>query len=87
MGELVGEDRLHLGLVRGAALSPVVAQTTALLGLRPVAKALGTSVSAIATLGFCMSARAHRRSTAPWSAGGLLGGHQPAVHPQECDLS
>ena len=52
---------------------PVVAQTTASLGLRPVAKALGTSLSAMATRGFGMSARAQSRSTMPWSWGASAG--------------
>src|SRR4029453_5469064 len=42
---------------------PVVTQTTACCWLRPVAKALGRSVSAMATLGLGMSARAQSRST------------------------
>ena len=54
-------------------MSPVVAHTTALLGLRPVAKALGTSVSATATRGFFMSAMAQSRSMAPWSWGACSG--------------
>ena len=52
---------------------PVVAHTTARCGLRPVANALGTSVSAIATLGFGMSASAHSRSTMPCSCGASSG--------------
>ena len=43
------------------------------LGLRPVAKALGMSASAMATRGFGMSARAHRRSTTPCSSGSCSG--------------
>ncbi len=54
-------------------ISPVVAQTTALFGLRPVAKALGTSVSATATRGFFMSARAQRRSMTPCNWGACSG--------------
>ncbi len=54
-------------------MRPEVAHTTALLGLRPVAKALGTSVSAMATRGFFMSARAHSRSMTPWSWGACSG--------------
>ena len=42
---------------------PRVAQTTAWSALRPVAKAFGMSVSAIATRGLGMSASAHSRST------------------------
>ena len=52
---------------------PVVAHTTAALGLRPVAKALGMSVSAMATRGLGMSARAQSRSTAPCSSGASSG--------------
>ena len=44
---------------------PVVAHTTAALGLRPVANALGMSTSAIATRGLGMSASAQSRSTIP----------------------
>ena len=47
----------------------MVAHTTACLGLRPVAKALGTSVLAMATRGLGMSARAHSRSITPCSSG------------------
>ncbi len=54
-------------------ISPVVAHTTAELGLRPVAKALGTSVSAMATRGFFMSARAQSRSMTPCSWGACSG--------------
>ena len=54
-------------------MRPDVAHTTALLGLRPVANALGTSVSARATRGFFMSARAHSRSITPWSSGACSG--------------
>ncbi len=53
--------------------SPVVTQTTAALGLRPVANAFGTSVVAIATLGLGMSASAHSRSTTPCSSGACSG--------------
>ena len=53
--------------------SPVVAHTTAALGLRPVAKALGTSVWAMATRGLGMSASAHRRSITPCSSGASCG--------------
>ncbi len=48
-------------------------QTTAALGLRPVAKALGMSVVAMATRGLGMSASAHRRSTTPCSSGACSG--------------
>ena len=52
---------------------PVVTQTTAALGLRPVANALGTSVCAMATRGLGMSANATRRSITPWSSGACSG--------------
>ena len=52
---------------------PVVQHTTARFWLRPVAKALGTSVSAMATRGFGMSDIAHRRSTTPCSSGASAG--------------
>src|SRR4029450_13548597 len=52
---------------------PVVTQTTACWELRPVAKALGRSVSAIATLGLGMSARAQSRSTI-WCSSGACSG-------------
>ena len=52
---------------------PLVTHTTDDLGLRPVAKALGMSVVAMATFGLGMSASAHRRSTTPWSWGACSG--------------
>ncbi len=48
---------------------PVVAQTVALLGERPMAKALGICVSAIATFGLGRSAWRHRRSIIACSSG------------------
>jgi hypothetical protein len=54
-------------------IRPFVAQTTARCGVRPVANALGTSVSAIATVGFGMSDSAHSRSTMPCSCGACSG--------------
>ena len=48
---------------------PVVTQTTDRLGERPVAKALGSAVSAIATRGLGMSAMAQSRSIIPCSSG------------------
>jgi len=50
-----------------------VAQTTALLGLRPVANAFGTSTSAIATAGLGMSAKAHNRSMTACNSGASAG--------------
>src|SRR4029453_17961747 len=52
---------------------PVVTQTTACCWLRPVAKALGRSVSAMATLGLGMSARAQSRSII-WCSSGACSG-------------
>ena len=66
--------------------SPQVTQTTAFLGLRPVAKALGMSVVAMATCGLGMSASAQRRSTTPWSCGRLLGRDLLGVHGVHGDL-
>src|SRR5262245_6396573 len=54
-------------------MMPVVTQTTAWSGDRPVANALGRSVWAIATRGFGMSARATRRSTMPCNSGASSG--------------
>ncbi len=48
---------------------PVVTQTAACLGERPVANAFGTGVSMIAIFGFGRSAIAQRRSTTSCSAG------------------
>ena len=50
-----------------------MAQTTARLGVRPVANAFGTSVSAMATVGFGMSATAQSRSMTPCSCGASSG--------------
>ena len=52
---------------------PVVAQTTARFGVRPVANALGRSESAIATAGFGRSDIAHSRSITPCSSGASSG--------------
>ena len=51
---------------------PVVTQTAACFGERPVANAFGTGVSMIAILGFGRSAIAHSRSTMSCSVGRLL---------------
>ena len=48
---------------------PVVTQTTARFGERPVANALGMSISEIPTRGLGISARAHSRSIMPCSSG------------------
>ena len=48
-------------------------QSTEFLLLRPVAKAFGIDVGAIATRGLSMSASAHSRSTMPCSAGACWG--------------
>ena len=52
---------------------PVVTQTTALSGERPVAKALGTDVSAIPTRGLGMSAIVQSRSIIACSSGACCG--------------
>ena len=49
--------------------SPVVTQTAACFGERPVANAFGTGVSMIATFGFGRSAIAQRRSIMSCSSG------------------
>ena len=72
MRQLVTEHALDLIGVE-AAHDPDVAHTTACFGLRPVANALGMSVSAIATCGFGMSAAAHSLSTIAWSSGASCG--------------
>ena len=66
-------------------MMPVVAQTTACFGERPVANALGTSVSAIATFGLGMSASAHSRSTIAVQLGRLLRRDLAAAHAVERD--
>src|SRR5215218_7802491 len=53
--------------------TPVVTQSTACFWFRPVAKALGMSLSAMATLGLGMSARAQSRSTI-WCSSGACSG-------------
>lgn len=50
-------------------MRPVVTQTTAWLALRPVANALGRSISETATWGLGMSAVAHSRSMTPCNWG------------------
>ena len=52
---------------------PVVAQTVALLGERPIAKAFGTSVSATAILGLGRSAWMQSRSIIAWRPGASSG--------------
>ncbi len=52
---------------------PVVTQTTARSGERPVANALGTGVSATPTRGLGMSASAQSRSIMPCSSGACSG--------------
>ena len=53
--------------------SPVVTTMTARFCDRPVAKAFGTSLSAMPTRGFGMSASAQMRSTTAWSCGACSG--------------
>ena len=52
---------------------PVVTHTTARSGERPVAKALGRSMSEMPTRGLGMSARAQSRSIMPCSSGASSG--------------
>ncbi len=52
---------------------PVVTQTTARFGERPVAKALGMSTSEMPTRGLGMSASAQSRSIMPCSSGASSG--------------
>ena len=54
-------------------MMPVVTQTTEWLGVRPVAKALGMSVTATATRGLGMSASTHSRSIIACSSGACSG--------------
>ena len=54
-------------------MMPVVTQTTARSGDRPVANALGMSISAMPTRGFGISASAHSRSIMPCSSGSSSG--------------
>ena len=54
-------------------ISPSVTHSTEFLLLRPVAKALGMRVGAIATRGLSMSASAHSRSTIACSSGASCG--------------
>ena len=55
-----------------SALAEILAQVRT-VGERPVANALGTSVSAMATFGLGMSASAQRRSTIACSCGASSG--------------
>ncbi len=54
-------------------MMPVVTHTAECLGERPVAKALGMSVTATATRGLGMSASAHSRSIMACSSGACSG--------------
>ena len=65
---------------------PVVTQTTELFWLRPVAKALGMSLSATATRGLGMSASAQSRSMVPCSCGYCSGVTSPGPHRPFGDL-
>ncbi len=62
-------------------------QTIARSGLRPVANAFGTSVSAIATLGFGVSDNAHSRSMTPCSCGASCGLTSRAPSARSATLS
>ena len=76
-------DRIALYAMHGRVVTPeeapqlhgIVDRLCALSDMpKPtVANALGTSVSAIATVGFGMSDRAHKRSTMPCSCGASSG--------------
>ena len=68
-------------------MMPWVTQTRALFWLRPVAKALGTSVMATATLGFGISARSTRRSIMAWSLGYSSGVTSVAFMERRTSLS
>ena len=59
---------------------PVVTQTTERSGERPVAKALGTSMSATPTRGLGMSASAHEPVDHAVQLGRLLRGHLAGAH-------
>ena len=65
----------------------MVTQSTEFLLLRPVAKAFGMRVGAIATRGLCMSASAHSRSTMPCSSGACCGVTSPAPAVRSAILS
>ncbi len=54
-------------------MMPVVTHTAECFGVRPVAKALGMSVTAMATRGLGMSASAHSRSIMACSSGAWCG--------------
>jgi hypothetical protein len=69
VAQLVGQDRFEFFVVESLHESSRVAQMTACLGLRPVAKALGISISATPTRGFSMLASRQRRSTISCSFG------------------
>ena len=65
---------------------PVVAQTVAVLGERPIANALGIGVSAIATRGLGRLAWMHRRSIRACSRGASCGVTIARAHRQQRDL-
>ena len=67
-------------------IRPVVTHSTDLSALRPVAKAFGMGLWAMATRGLGMSASAHTRSTMPCSSGCLLRGHLHRARRAERDL-
>ncbi len=64
---------------------PVVAHTTARFWLRPVAKAFGTSLSAIATFGFGVFDSAHSRSMTGVEFRCLFGRDDFPVHGKQRD--
>ena len=69
------------------AMIPVVTTRTAFLLLRPVAKAFGMSVWAIATRGLGMSASAQIRSIVPCSSGAWAGVTSCAPDARSATLS
>jgi len=66
---------------------PVVAQTVAVFGERPIANAFGMRVSAIATRGFGRSAWTHSRSTIACSCGASCGETSRAPIARSASLS
>ena len=66
---------------------PVVAQTVAFFGERPIANAFGMRVSATATLGFGRSACTHSRSIIACSSGASCGVTSRAPMARRASLS
>ena len=70
-----------------SSMIPVVAQTVAFFGERPIAKAFGIGVSATATRGFGRSAWTHRRSIIACSSGASCGVTSRAPIARSASLS